>query len=46
MKYPLKNLWMEVTPNEYTVVVFSNDAIKEEMMFQDSDDGQGSYNDG
>ena len=28
------------------LVVFSNGAIKEEMMFQDSDDGQGSYNDG
>ena len=33
---------MEVTSNEYMVlVVFSNGAIKEDLMFQDSDDGQG-----
>ena len=28
------------------LVVFSNGAIKEEMMFQDSDGGKGSYGDG
>ena len=45
--YPLKKICGWKLPQmNMLLVVFSNGAIKEETMYQDFDDGNGSYDDG